>query len=295
MSAVAELDPPRRPSRPTVNYIVNDGAKLYHLHRRARLDRGRRPAAPPIRTRSPCTTRRPHLGRIQARRSTASASSHHRDQDEELLRRRRDQARLLPGDGSADQSRERRQARRGVRSYAAHRRRRGPRGAARSARPCAAPTTTTPNGPARSGCATSCRTKPTSCSSAASPSSRCGGRSAIRSRPHPLAICRRPQRLVRRLRDLGAALSQPDRPDLRRRLQSRGTSGTGCRAMRRDEALVFKVYDSDEGRPRPLDRPHRLRRSRPRRPTPARVRASKSARWRFSGRPPHPASFRASG
>ena len=31
--------------------------------------------------------------------------------------------------------------------------------------------------------------------------------------------------------------------------------------MRRDEALVFKVYDSLEGRPRPLVRPYRVRRS----------------------------------
>ena len=43
--------------------------------------------------------------------------------------------------------------------------------------------TTTPNGRARSACAISCRRRLTGCYAAASPSSRCGGRSAIRSRP----------------------------------------------------------------------------------------------------------------
>ena len=43
-------------------------------------------------------------------------------------------------------------------------------------------TTTTPNGRARSACATCFRMRPTSCCNAASPSCRCGGRSAIRSR-----------------------------------------------------------------------------------------------------------------
>ena len=43
--------------------------------------------------------------------------------------------------------------------------------------------TTTPNGRRRSACATFSPTRPRSCSSAASPSSRAGGRSVIRSRP----------------------------------------------------------------------------------------------------------------
>src|SRR5262245_18026424 len=54
---------------------------------------------------------------------------------------------------------------------------------ARSARSCAAPTTTTRNGRVRSGCAISCRRRPTICFAVASPSSRCGGRSGAPSRP----------------------------------------------------------------------------------------------------------------
>ena len=58
-------------------------------------------------------------------------------------------------------------------------------------------TTTTPNGRARSECAPFCRTKPTSCSAAASPSSRCGGRSVVQS-SH--GLWRSPMRRVSRLR-----------------------------------------------------------------------------------------------
>ena len=65
---------------------------------------------------------RPHLERIQARRRRLPLRPS-RHQGAELLRRGRDQARLLSGDGGADQSRERRQARGGVRPHAAHRRR----------------------------------------------------------------------------------------------------------------------------------------------------------------------------
>ena len=168
-----------------------------------------------------------------------------------FLRRGGDQARLLSGDGSADQSRERRQARRGVRSHVAHRRRCAARADARSAKSCAACTTITPNGPARSACATCCRTRPTNCSRAASPSSRCGGRSAIRSRP---IRWRSPTRAASSPNDFVISerrYPEPGRPDLRDRLQSGRTSGSGSRGSARDEAIVFKVYDSlKDGRAR---------------------------------------------
>ncbi len=118
----------------------------------------------------------------------------------------------------------------------------------------------------------------------ASPSSRCGGRSAIRSRPIPLAI-------------VDARTSRPERSDHRRtaliptrvgqtcsdRLQSQAQAGTGFRCRQRVEAMVFKVYDSlTDGRARwsahtAFDDP-------PRRRMRGRARTSKCGRWRSSDR-----------
>ena len=124
------------------------------------------------------------------------------------------------------------------------------RDSTRSARSCAASTTTTPNGRARSACATFCRTRPRTCSRAASPSSRCGGRSAIRSRRFPLAICD------------ARSVSPHDFVISERRYPNRVGQTYSITynpnhhwywfpRMRRDEALVFKVYDSlKDGRAR---------------------------------------------
>ena len=124
------------------------------------------------------------------------------------------------------------------------------RESARSARSCRACTTTTPNGRGRSACATSCPTKPTSCSSAASPSSRCGGRSAIRSRRSPLAICDArsvsfddlvisERRYPNRVGQTYAIIYNPNH------------KWFWFPRMRRDEAMVFKVFDSaKDGRAR---------------------------------------------
>ena len=68
---------------------------------------------------------------------------------------------------------------------------------ARSATSSVASTTTTPNGRARSGSAPFCGTRPTSCSAAALLSSRCGARSATRSR---LGHWQSPTRRAYRLR-----------------------------------------------------------------------------------------------
>ena len=103
----------------------------------------------------------------------------------------------------------------------------------------------------------------------------------------PLGDLRCAQHLARRPRDLGAPLSQPRRPDLRNHLQSASTSWFWFPLMRREEALVFKVYDSlKDGRARwtahtafddptsPSMRVH--------------ARASKFARSRFSDQSPSP-------
>ena len=133
MSALAELDTAPQTIEPTVNYIVNDGAEVFNYTGG--------PGSTEVKTGG---TPDPHKV-VDAQRAARTSDEFKLDvdgfrfvaprhQDAELLRRGRDQARLLPGDGGADQSRERRQARRGVRPHAAHRRRRAPRGAARSAR-----------------------------------------------------------------------------------------------------------------------------------------------------------------
>ena len=268
-------NPKRSTIEATLNYIVNNGEKLFTVYGRTRLDRCRTGGTPDPQ-RVTMHNGRPHAEGIRARsrRLPLRAPRH---QDHRFLRRGRDHSALLPGDGGADEGRERRQARRGVRPHAAHRRRRAAREEARSARSCAASTTTTPNGPARSACATSCPTRPRSCSSAASPSSRCGGRSAIRSRPIRWRSATRARR-ARRFRDLRAALSRPHRPDLRDHLQP-GHHWYWFPRMRRDEALVFKVYDSRRtAAPAGPRTPPST--TRPRRRTPDRAKASRSARWR---------------
>ena len=69
-------------------------------------------------------------------------------------------------------------------------------------------------------------------------------------REPPARDLRRPQHRIRGFRDLRAPLSEPDRPDLCDHLQSRAPLVLAA-AMRRDEALVFKVYDSSkDGRAR---------------------------------------------
>ena len=140
------------------------------------------PAARPIRAASRIHNGRPHAEglRAGAQRLPLRAPRH---QGRRFLRRGRNQARLLSGDGGADQSRERRQARRRVRPHAAHRRRRAARGEEnpRSRAPRAQRLHRMVGTAARARYAA--RRGGRIVASAASPSSRCGGRSAIRSRP----------------------------------------------------------------------------------------------------------------
>ena len=116
--------------------------------------------------------------------------------------------------------------------------------------PVAACTTTTRNGPGRSACATCCRRRPMICSSAASRSCRSGGRSATRSRPSRLRsatqrACRR-RTWSCRSAAIPIASARPTRSP---------TIPTHVwywfPRMRREEAIVFKVYDSlKDGRAR---------------------------------------------
>ncbi len=174
-----------------------------------------------------------------------------RHQGRRFLRRRRNQARLLPGDGSADQSRERRQARRRIRSYAAHRRRRICARRSKSARSCAACTTTTPNGrrpqrvrdilpdEAEELLKRPLRHHPGVAADPASGrnlSAGHGGRAD--------AVAGRHDRL-------GAARSRPHRPDLRDQVQSGAQMVSGSRACGARRRYVFKVFDSGkDGRAR---------------------------------------------
>ncbi len=120
----------------------------------------------------------------------------------------------------------------------------------KSAKSSAACTTTIPNGRRRSACAISCPTRPRNCSSAASPSSRCGARSAIRSK------------LFRwRMAD-AQSLSPSDMIVSERRSPGRIGQTYAIKfnpkhkwfwfpRMRREEAYVFKVFDSEkDGRAR---------------------------------------------
>ena len=67
----------------------------------------------------------------------------------------------------------------------------------------------------------------------------------------PLAMCDARSHLARRPDRHRAAASEPDRPDLCDQLQCRSHRGSGFRGMRREEAIVFKVYDSlKDGRAR---------------------------------------------
>ena len=149
MSArLAELDTAPQTIEPVVNYIVNDGTKVINYTGGPGSTETKNGGTPDPH-KVVMHNGRPHLDefKLDVRRLPLRPPRH---QGAELLRRGRDQARLLSGDGGADQSRERRQARRRVRSHAAHRRRCAPREAENPRGRCAAPTTTTPNGPARS-------------------------------------------------------------------------------------------------------------------------------------------------
>ena len=242
----------------TLNYIVNNGEKLFTetggpggLDRRSggtrRSAAGGHPQRPAARAGV----------RARARRVPLRPPRH---QGCRLLRRGRGAPRLLSGDGSAGEGRERRLARRRLRPHAAHRRR------------CDARAAQDPRGRAaraqrlhrmvgrRSACATSCPTRRTTL---------LARRFAIIQvwRPirhpvesFPLAICD------------ARSVSFDDLVISERRYPNR-VGQTYAIAynpkhkwfwfprMRREEAMVFKVFDSAQGRPRPLDRAHRLRRS----------------------------------
>ena len=219
MVQIAEQIPPRKRSRRP--------SAILSIPRRCRSPWSARPAGP---TRGPAAASRTRVAsssatagpmrrplRARAQRLSLCPSRH---QDRRFLRRGRGAPGLLPGDGSAGEGRDRRRARRRVRSHPAHGRRRAARDRRRSARSCAACTTTTPNGPARSGCAHFLPDEADDAArSAASRSSRCGGRSAIRSRP-AAGDLRRAERRPPKPRGHRAPLSRPHRPDLRDHLQS---------------------------------------------------------------------------
>ncbi len=256
--ALAELDTAPQTIEPVVNYIVNDGTEVF-TYTGGPGSRDVQNGGTPDPAQGRHAQRPPAPERIQARRRRLPLRPP-RHQGAELLRRGRNQARLLSGDGGADQSRERRQARRRVRSHAAHRRRCASARSRKSARSCAAPTTTTPNSPARSACSDILPDEADELLKRASPSSRCGGRSAIRSRPirspSPTPAASSPDDFIiseRRYPDR-------DRPDLRHRLQPEAqvvlVPAPGARRGAGVQGLRL-----GEGRPRPLDRAHRLRRS----------------------------------
>src|SRR6185437_5581843 len=131
------------------------------------------------------------------------------------------------------------------------------------ARSSAAFTTTTPNGRGRSACAISWGRRPRACCSAASPSFKCGGRFAIQREAFDWMANRPPH-----LNDGEAALcdarsmSPEDFVISERRYPNRVGQTYAVTynpqhrwywfpRMRRDEALVFKVFDSlKDGRAR---------------------------------------------
>ena len=98
---------------------------------------------------------------------------------------------------------------------------------------------------------------------------------------YPLAIADARTLSRRRLDHLRAALSRPHRPDLRDHLQP-GAQMVLVPAHAPRRGAGVQGVRLGEGRPRPLDRAHRVRRPDHAAATPARARASKSARWRFS-------------
>ncbi len=123
-----------------------------------------------------------------------------------------------------------------------------------SASRCFPRTTTTPNGPGRSACARSWATRPRRCSRAASPSSRCGAPINRCGRVDPRQSARARRRAQRRARGPAgrrAPLSAPRRTDLPPEVQPEPPLVLLSRACARDEAIVFKVYDSEkDGRAR---------------------------------------------
>src|SRR5438477_12317542 len=79
-------------------------------------------------------------------------------------------------------------------------------------------------------------------------------------RDAPACHRRRTLGVVRRLHSFGAPLSEPDRPDLRHRLQPEAPVVLAAAPGARGGAGVQGLR-LGQGRPRPLDGPHRLRRS----------------------------------
>ena len=153
------------------------------------------------------------------------------------------------------------------------------RGNARSARSSSAPTTTTPSGRGRSACAIF---SPDEAEELLQPALRHHpGVAADPSSGRDLSArdLRCAKRVVRRFRDFRAPLSQPRRPDLRVKYNPAHRWYWFPR-MRRDEALVFKVYDLLRTAARAGPRTPRST-IRPRRQTRGRARASRSARSRF--------------
>ena len=259
MSALAELDTAPQTIEPVVNYIVNDGTKLFNYTGgpgSTEVKTGGTPDPHKV----ACTT--PGLTSANSSSTwTASASSRHDtkmknffDADEirrvyypemeELIKAESGAKRVVVFDHTLrtadDALREEQQ---------------NPRGR------CAAPTTTTPNGPARSG------VRDILPDEAEELLKR---RFAIIQvwRPirhpvetHPLAICRRPQRLVRRLRAcrsaaIRTAIGQTYAIAYNPEAQVVLVAAPGARRGAGVQGLRL-----GEGRPRPLDRAHRLRRS----------------------------------
>ena len=279
MSALAELDAPPT-IEPIVNYLVNDGVEIFNYTGG--------PGSTEVKSggtldphKVTMHNARPHLAEFKLDVHGFRYARHDTTMTE-LHGRRRDQARLLPGDGRAGQSRERRQACRGVRPYAAHRRRRRPRGAqdprAGAPRPQRLHRVVGPAAGARY------------------PAGRGGGAAEAPLRHHPDLAAdplsgrdasarhrRRPLGVVRRLHSFRSAAIPTGSARPTPSPTTRSTSGTGCRARRArrrwcSRSTTRRRTAAPAGPPTP---PSTIP---PRRRTHAPAKASKSARWRFSDR-----------
>ena len=275
MVEIAEQQTAADTIKATVNYLLESGEMPYvYTGGPGSLDvrTGRRR---PARSRDPERTPPCRWFRVGARRLPFRASRH---RDGRFFRRGRNSPDLLPGDGSAGESRDRRVSRRRVRPHPAHGRRsstrvaQDPRGgppraqrlhrmvrAAAGARPAAA-----------RGRRTAARD--------ASPSSRSGGRFATRSRAFhwrsATPAASRPRTWWSRSAATPTASARPT-PSA----TTPSTVGTGCRACgaKRRWCSRSTIPTGAAAPAGLLTPPSRIR---PRRSTPARARASRSARWR---------------
>ena len=179
LAGTAELDAPQTIEPRGRQLSRQRRHRDIQLHRRPRFSTETKSGGTPDPHTATMHNARPHLAEFKldvhgfryARHATAMKNFMDADEIKRLLPRdgRTDQPRAAPSASSCSTTRSAPPTTISARST-------------KSASRCAAPTTTTPNGRGRSGCAISCPRKRTRCSPAASPSSRRGGRSAIRSR-----------------------------------------------------------------------------------------------------------------